>query len=80
MWTTITRRQHSRTNLRYGADLTDAEWAVIRLLLPALALCGVVADRCGATSTRLMALKRIPRVGPDERDLSGVRLPVDDSA
>src|SRR5215207_7887689 len=29
MWTPATRRQHSRTGLRYETDLTDAEWAVI---------------------------------------------------
>ncbi|MBY0297435.1 MAG: IS5 family transposase [Methylobacterium sp.] len=40
MWTPTTRRQHSRTGLRYETDLTDAEWAVIGPLLPAPALCG----------------------------------------
>ena len=34
MWTPATRRQHSRTGLRYETDLTDAEWAVIEPLLP----------------------------------------------
>jgi hypothetical protein len=34
MWTPITRRQHSREHLRYGSDLTDAEWAIIAPLLP----------------------------------------------
>ena len=34
MWTPVTRRQHSRTGLRYETDLTDAEWAVIEPLLP----------------------------------------------
>jgi transposase len=34
MWTTTTRRQHSREHLRYGSDLTDAEWEVIAPLLP----------------------------------------------
>ena len=33
MWTPITRRQHSREHLRYGSDLTDAEWAIIVPLL-----------------------------------------------
>jgi hypothetical protein len=28
MWAPITRRQHSREHLRYGSDLTDAEWAI----------------------------------------------------
>ena len=35
MWTTTTRRQHRRDDLRYETDLTDAEWAVIAPLLPA---------------------------------------------
>jgi transposase len=34
MWTPTTRRQHSRTHLRYETDLTDAEWAVVEPLLP----------------------------------------------
>ncbi len=29
-----TRRQHSREHLRYGSDLTDAEWAIIAPFLP----------------------------------------------
>jgi transposase len=35
MWTRMTRQQHSREHLRYGSDLTDAEWAIIAPLLPA---------------------------------------------
>jgi transposase len=35
MWTPTTRRQHSRAGLRYGSDLTDAEWALLQPLLPA---------------------------------------------
>jgi putative transposase len=38
MWTPTTRRHYSRTSLRYQTDLTDAEWVVIRPLLPALTL------------------------------------------
>ena len=34
MWTPTTRRQHSREHLRYGSDLTDAEWAIIAPFLP----------------------------------------------
>jgi transposase len=34
MWTPTTRRQHSRSGLRYETDLTDAEWALIEPLLP----------------------------------------------
>jgi putative transposase len=34
MWTPTTRRQYSRDGLRYETDLTDAEWALIKPLLP----------------------------------------------
>jgi hypothetical protein len=34
MWTATTRAQHRRDGLRLASDLTDAEWAVIKPLLP----------------------------------------------
>ena len=34
MWTPITRREHSRAHLRYGSDLTNAEWALLEPHLP----------------------------------------------
>lgn len=34
MWTPATRKQHSRSELRYSTDLTDAEGDVIASLLP----------------------------------------------
>ncbi len=34
MWTPTTRLEHSREHLRYGSDLTDAEWAIIGQFLP----------------------------------------------
>ena len=40
MWTPATRRQHSRTGLRYETDVTDAEWALIEPLLPPPPKCG----------------------------------------
>lgn len=40
MWTPTTRRQHSREGLRYGSDLTDAEWAILSPFLPREAACG----------------------------------------
>jgi transposase len=40
MWTPTTRRQHSRSGLRYGSDLTDAEWAILAPFLPPKAICG----------------------------------------
>ena len=35
MWTPSVWRQPSRNHLRYEADLTDAEWAVLEPLMPA---------------------------------------------
>lgn len=40
MWMPTTRAQHSRTGLRYGSDLTDAEWLILPPLLPAPRPCG----------------------------------------
>ena len=40
MWTPTTRAQHSRTGLRYGSDVTDAEWLILSPLLPASCPCG----------------------------------------
>jgi transposase len=34
MWTPTTRAQHSRADLRYGSDLTDAEWIILEPFLP----------------------------------------------
>ncbi len=35
MWTPTIRVQHSRAGLRYGSDVTDAEWLILSPLLPA---------------------------------------------
>ena len=40
MWTAATRAQHSRDELRFASDLTDAEWAIVAPLLPAGSLVG----------------------------------------
>jgi transposase len=40
MWIPTTRRQHSRSGLRYGSDLTDVEWTILSPFLPAEAACG----------------------------------------
>jgi len=40
MWTPTTRRQHSRDHLRYGSDLSDAEWAIIAPFMPPPAKTG----------------------------------------
>jgi transposase len=40
MWTPTTRRQHSRDHLRYGSDLTDAEWELIAPFMPPAAKTG----------------------------------------
>jgi transposase len=34
MWTPTTRKQHSRDHLRYGSDLTDAEWEILAPFMP----------------------------------------------
>ena len=39
MWSPTSRRQHSRAALRYGSDLTDAEWAILEPLLPPPCAC-----------------------------------------
>ena len=33
-WTEITRKQYRRDALRYASDITDAEWALVKRLLP----------------------------------------------
>ena len=40
MWTPTTRRQHSRARLRYGSDVTDAEWVILSPFLPPARPCG----------------------------------------
>ena len=40
MWIPTTRAQHSRTGLRYGSDVTDAEWLILSPFLPAARPCG----------------------------------------
>jgi len=40
MWTPTTRAQHSRAGLRYGSDVTDAEWLILAPFLPAPRSCG----------------------------------------
>ncbi|HEV7253611.1 MAG TPA: IS5/IS1182 family transposase, partial [Mesorhizobium sp.] len=40
MWTPATRRRHSRAQLRYASDLTDAEWALLEPHLPPPSVTG----------------------------------------
>ena len=40
MWSPTARAQHSRVGLRYGSDLTDAEWRLIEPHLPSPRSCG----------------------------------------
>jgi putative transposase len=40
MWNPATRREHSRDHLRYGSDLTDAEWEIIAPFMPPPAKTG----------------------------------------
>ena len=34
MWTKENRARYDRSKLRYESDLTDAEWALVALLIP----------------------------------------------
>ena len=69
MWTPATRRQHSRDHLRYGSDLSDAEWEIIAPFMPAPAKTGRprVADagdhqpQCPALGLRLAHLLQFAR-------------------
>ena len=45
-WTEITRRQHDRRALRYASDCTDAEWALIELLIPGPSKVGRPRKTC----------------------------------
>ena len=40
MWTPTTRQQHNRDHLRYGSDLSDAEWKIIAPFMPPPARTG----------------------------------------
>src|SRR5690606_2233806 len=40
MWTPATRCQHNRDHLRYGSDLTDAEWEILAPFIPPAAKTG----------------------------------------
>ncbi|MDI2060393.1 IS5 family transposase [Bradyrhizobium sp. Mp19] len=45
-WTEITRCQHDRRGLRYASDCTDAEWALIELLMPGRSKVGRQRKTC----------------------------------
>ncbi|WP_245476879.1 IS5 family transposase [Bradyrhizobium sp. Leo170] len=45
-WTEITRCQHDRRALRYASDCTDAEWALIELLMPGPSKVGRPRKTC----------------------------------
>jgi len=40
MWNPTARAHHSRASLRYGSDLTDAEWQIVEPFLPRACRCG----------------------------------------
>jgi len=40
MWTPTTRQQHNRDHLRYGSDLTNAEWEILAPFMPPPARTG----------------------------------------
>lgn len=53
MWTPTGCALHSRAALRYGSDLTDAEWAIVAPLLPMPCDRGdVAADTVARYSTQ----------------------------
>ena len=45
-WTEITRYQHDRRALRYASDCTDAEWALIKPLMPGPSKVGRPRKTC----------------------------------
>jgi transposase len=61
MWTPATRRQHSRDRLRYGSDLTDAEWAIIAPCMPPPAKTG--RPRHWTMREIINAIFYVPRAG-----------------
>ena len=69
MWTDTTRRKHARKGLRYSSDLTDAEWAVLEPLLPAVSRLG--RPRRWPRRTILNGMLYILRSGQPWRMLPG---------
>ena len=67
MWTPATRRQHSRERLRYGSDLTDAEWKILEPLMPPPAKTG--RPRAWSTREVLNAIFYVLRGGCAWRNL-----------
>ena len=43
MWTKENRGRYDRDGLRYPSDLTDAEWAEVKPLIPALNVVAINA-------------------------------------
>jgi transposase len=52
MWTTENRHRYDRDELRYPSDLTDAEWQVIKPMIPPARRGGGKRTNSGATSRR----------------------------
>ena len=61
MWTPTTRRQHSRDHLRYGSDLSDAEWEIIAPFMPPPARTG--RPREWPMREIMNAIFHVPRAG-----------------
>src|SRR6185437_12580380 len=57
MWTTENRHRYDRDKLRYPSDLTDAEWQLIRPLIPP-------AKRGGGKREYIAAARSPPRSDP----------------
>lgn len=56
MWTTENRHRYDRDKLRYPSDLTDAEWQLIKPLIPP-------AERGGGKRTVKMRRGSVQRLG-----------------
>src|SRR5665213_3167837 len=54
-WTETTRAHYRRDGLRYASDMTDAEWALLRRLLP---------PPCQLGRPRTTDLRRVVEAGP----------------
>jgi hypothetical protein len=63
MWTTENHPRYNRDKLRYPSDLTDAEWAHIKPLIPPAKRGGGIAS---AAAAPVMKLRRcMARYSPD---------------
>ena len=60
MWTSTTRRQYSRGELRYESDLSDREWQLIAMWMPAQNRLGRFDDAIASFETAKKFQSRNP--------------------